>query len=669
MNSTIIVRSACIALALFITSCASDPKGGPLKPGQQRTAAQEKVEAEKLYRSAREVLDTGDMTTALQRYDKLSQQFPFSEFATQGDLERIYALYRNYQPDQALSAADKFIREHPRHSGAAYAQYLKGLVNSTRDEGLSGFIGLDTTKEDVGFLRNAFDDFALLVRKYPNSVYVGDARQRMIDLRNRVAQHELHIVRFYVKRGAYIAAAKRAEQVVTQYPGAPASLEALRLLQQSYRSLNLTQQADDAGRLLAALSQRQGENDYPGFGTGDGLTHPYKDKSPVRVVPVSDDRAAIEDTGWMQNMLSIFGDKTPPPTPAPAPTQTAQTAQTPAAAPAPAYVPSAAPAPAADTADEKDAKDVNLADVLKATFGRTNVPPPPNAPLTTEGKTKTVRAADGSVQVVPVGNDSEATQSAAEPAKPTAPKDDSFFGKLGRVLGGDDRNTEDLAPGGRMKASKTPLIKDTAPPPPAPESAPTQVGVVPVTKITPAKPFQDEDLDVPSESENDTWFGKIANFFGVSRKGGNIASGGRVQPNTEPLIKDAPATPPEPATAAPAPAPAEPTQAQTPAAKKTVTRQVKPAKKSGNWFTNLFSIFDTSESEPYTVVIPTQPTPSAAPAAKKALATKNKPAEPTLDDVLTPADKPAQTAPTDPEKPKNKFSIEMEPYEDPPAKK
>ena len=637
MNSSIIVRSACIALALFIAACATDPKDGPPKPAIQRTTAQEKAESEKLYRSAREVLDNGDMTTALQRYDKLSQQFPFSEYATQGDLERIYALYRNYQPDQALAAADKFIREHPRHSGAAYAQYLKGLVNSTRDEGLSGFIGLDTTKEDVGFLRNAFDDFALLVRKYPTSIYVGDARQRMIDLRNRVAQHELHIVRFYVKRGAYIAAAKRAEQVVTQYPGAPASLEALRLLQQSYRSLNLTQQADDAGRLLAALSQRQGENDYPGFGTVESLT-PFKDKTPVRVVPV-DERSDVEDSSWLKSMLGVFGDSK---SAQPAPAQVATTS-----------APAEPAAPAAEAVDEKDAKDINLVDVLKATIGRKDTPSAANAPLTTQGKTKTVKAADGSVRVVPVGQEESAQT--AEPIKPAAPKDNSFFGKLGRVLGGDDRTEGDLAPGGRLKANKTPLFKQAEPPPLAEKTAPARV--VPTASA--------QDLEIPSESEEDTWFGKIANYFGVSRKSGNIASGGRIQANTEPLIKEAPTTPPP---AAPAPAPAEP--AQTPAPKKVVTRTVTPEKKSGNWFTNLFSIFDTSDSEPYTVVIPTQSAPKAPTTPKAAVPSTKPAAEQTLDDVLAPSGKPAaSTAPAAPEKSKNKISVEMEPYDDAPAKK
>ena len=117
-----------------------------------------------------------------------------------------------------------------------------------------------------------------------------EAHPALIDLRNRVADHEMHIVRFYVKRGAYVAAAKRAEQVVTQYPGAPASLEALQLLQESYRSLHLTQQADDAGRLYAALSKQKPVNDYPRT-------------LPATIQDAGNADRPVEDSSWLQRLL------------------------------------------------------------------------------------------------------------------------------------------------------------------------------------------------------------------------------------------------------------------------------------------------------------------------------------------------------------------------------
>jgi outer membrane protein assembly factor BamD len=133
-----------------------------------------------------------------------------------------------------------------------YVQYLKGLTNFDRDPSFSSMLGSSVAKGDVGNFQRAYDDFALLVQKYPTSRYVGDARERMIYLRNIIAEHELGVVEFYTARGAYVAAAKRAEQIIAQYPGAPATYRALELMEKSYRSAGLAQQAEDAGRLLAA---------------------------------------------------------------------------------------------------------------------------------------------------------------------------------------------------------------------------------------------------------------------------------------------------------------------------------------------------------------------------------------------------------------------------------
>lgn len=246
--------------ALSATGCGSSSRK---KDGMPELSQREmRMQAGELYKLARESLDASDFQAAIDRYTQLSLRFPFTEYATQGELEKIYALYRSYDPDRATSAADRFLREHPRHPAVDYVQYLKGLINETRDQSLNEILSLgdSASKGDVSSEQRAFDEYSLLVQKYPNSKYVGDARLRMIALRNRIAEHELHVVRFYVSRGAYLAAAKRAEQIIAQYPGAPATYEALSMLETCYRQAGLTQQAEDARRLLAAQPPRQVAN-------------------------------------------------------------------------------------------------------------------------------------------------------------------------------------------------------------------------------------------------------------------------------------------------------------------------------------------------------------------------------------------------------------------------
>lgn len=238
----------------LLFACSSSPKTDeldlPFDPNL--TDEQLREEAARAYVAARKTLDGRDYNGAEQRYSFIAQRYPFTEFGTQAELERIFALYRMYEPERAITAADKFLREHPRHSRVDYVQYLKGLVRFESDPGLMGMLPIDSARADISDQRLAYDDFALVVQRYPDSVYAADARSRMVYLRNRIADHELNIVKFYVSRGAYLAAAKRAEQILVQYPGAPASFDALALMERSYREAGLQTHAADAEQVLLA---------------------------------------------------------------------------------------------------------------------------------------------------------------------------------------------------------------------------------------------------------------------------------------------------------------------------------------------------------------------------------------------------------------------------------
>lgn len=238
-----------------LAACSSNPDKAPtrnpLRPDEV-SPREQRLQAAALYAAARSSLDSADYDTAIQRYTTLATRFPFTDYAIQGELEKVYAEYRAYKSDEALTDADHFLRDYPRHADADYVQYLKGLVNFDRDRGLEAMLGFDVSKRDITNLRRAFDDFQLLIQKYPDSRYVGDARLRMINLRNRMADHEMTVVRYYMRRGAYIAAAKRAEQVVAQYPGSPITVEALAALEKAYAGTGLKDQAADAHKLRQA---------------------------------------------------------------------------------------------------------------------------------------------------------------------------------------------------------------------------------------------------------------------------------------------------------------------------------------------------------------------------------------------------------------------------------
>jgi outer membrane assembly lipoprotein YfiO len=287
-------RPALVAalLAVLAAGCSSNPPkddtgphGHPTQAAKGKAAHKKKEallsrkaadrQARALYDKAREQIGNGDFSRADKTIGRLEIQFPFTEYATQGQILHAYALYRNQNPDEAAAETDRFLREHPRDPGAAYMVYLRGLIDMGRDDTLAKYLPLSTSGHDAGNKRTAFADFAMLLQRYPDSVYAADARRRMIWLRNRIADHELAIARYYYSRGAWLAAARRAEGVVSGYPGAPEQLQALRLMERCYGKLGLKDQQQQAAQLIAAnqtsvkvakkVAAAKAEANAPGF--------------------------------------------------------------------------------------------------------------------------------------------------------------------------------------------------------------------------------------------------------------------------------------------------------------------------------------------------------------------------------------------------------------------
>ncbi len=207
--------------------------------------------AQRLYDTAKSSLDRGAYEEATGYYDKLEVRYPFGPLAMQAQLDRIYAYYKSDKPSQALAAADRFIKLHPRHPNVDYAYYLKGLVRFVGGKSfVDRFVTKDLSQHDSGAALQSFRAFEELVQRFPESRYGEDSRQRMLYLKNILAAHEIHVARWYVKRGAWLAAANRARYVIENYQGTPAVSDALAVLTLAYRKLELDDLSADADRVL-----------------------------------------------------------------------------------------------------------------------------------------------------------------------------------------------------------------------------------------------------------------------------------------------------------------------------------------------------------------------------------------------------------------------------------
>ncbi len=204
------------------------------------------------YERANKLLKDGSYMGAIRTYETLTARFPFSDPARQSRLDLIYAYYRQGEKESAVDAADSFIRENPTHPRIDYAYYMKGLIYFERSRNfLERWFDVDLAKRPPQDARKSFDAFARVVSQYPHSDYAPESRQRMIHIRNRLAEYEVNVGRYYIKRGAYVAALARARYEIENYDGAPATKAALAMTVECYQKLGINDLAEDTAKVLA----------------------------------------------------------------------------------------------------------------------------------------------------------------------------------------------------------------------------------------------------------------------------------------------------------------------------------------------------------------------------------------------------------------------------------
>ena len=217
----------------------------------KETDPTEGMSAQELYELAKNHLDKGNFSFAIEYYETLESRYPFGVHAVQAQLDVAYAYYLYEEPESATAAADRFIKLHPRHPQVDYAYYLKGLINfGLKDSIMDKIYTRDLADYDMSIMQQAYTDFSILINRFPESKYVDDATQRMVFLRNQMARAELKVAEFYLSRKAWVAAVNRAKTLLETYQGSSSIKRALQVQILAYKQLGLNDLAEDARRIL-----------------------------------------------------------------------------------------------------------------------------------------------------------------------------------------------------------------------------------------------------------------------------------------------------------------------------------------------------------------------------------------------------------------------------------
>lgn len=240
LNRLLAAGLACTALVV-LPGCGSTP--------EDEFAA---ISVDKLYADARDEAAEGNYEAAIKRYEKVEARASGTLMAQQAQLDVAYAYYKTGEKALALAKIERFMRLNPSNPAVDYALYLQGLINFNDDLGMFGWLSKqDLAERDQQASRDAYESFKQLVERFPNSKYAPDARLRMNHVVNSIAAGEVNIARYYYKRGAYLAAANRAQYAVSEFKSSPAVEEALFILAKSYDQLAMNDLRDDAMRVLS----------------------------------------------------------------------------------------------------------------------------------------------------------------------------------------------------------------------------------------------------------------------------------------------------------------------------------------------------------------------------------------------------------------------------------
>lgn len=225
------VKGAAVAFfSLAIVACSSKPDEEELLAGKQSP--------EELYSQARNSMELGNFSKAVKTLEALDSKYPFGPYKTQVQLDLIYAYYKQADTANAIANIDRFLKLNPTHPDADYVTYMRGLVNMQADSYmLHELLHIDRSDRDPQNAKDAFKDFAKLLKAYPDSKYAADARQRMQYLKNRLASYSIKVAEYYVKMDAWSAAAVRAQTVLESYSDTPYVERALAIMAEAYGKL------------------------------------------------------------------------------------------------------------------------------------------------------------------------------------------------------------------------------------------------------------------------------------------------------------------------------------------------------------------------------------------------------------------------------------------------
>ena len=194
-----------------------------------------------IYKTGLSSLENENYKKAIIEFDNLSLNHPFSSLAKKSDIMTAYSLYQNNEIKKSISKLKIFIEMNPNDEFSDYAHYLLAMCY---------YIQVSNQGRDPSLSIKALNSFMLIITKYPNSKYAKDSKLKIQYIKNSLANNELDIGKFYLKKNAPASSIKRFKSILLNYQNTSSIPETLYRLTEAFLMIGLKKEAVKSDAVL-----------------------------------------------------------------------------------------------------------------------------------------------------------------------------------------------------------------------------------------------------------------------------------------------------------------------------------------------------------------------------------------------------------------------------------
>ncbi len=231
IRNNYIISIKLVTILILLINCSSNKK-------DNETIISSDIET---YKSGLSSLKDSNYIKAVEEFDKLYINHPFSSLAKKSEIMTAYSLYQNNEISKSISKLKTFNEMNPKDEFSDYAHYLLAMCY---------YIQISSQGRDPSLSLKALNSFKLITTKYPNSKYAKDSRLKIQLIKNSLAINELNIGKFYLKKNAPASSIKRFKTILKKYQNSSVIPETLYRLTEALLMMGLKKEAIKSNAIL-----------------------------------------------------------------------------------------------------------------------------------------------------------------------------------------------------------------------------------------------------------------------------------------------------------------------------------------------------------------------------------------------------------------------------------